>query len=748
MRDKTLVMTSVIIVSLMLSMIITSSLARALHVHASPLPGTDSNGAGLTQVTMGSIAPVVTEVGKISASLDALGTNDAVGGTIHVQKPAGATVRVAYMAVATTGFEGHKLAAGDVQIDGSSFVWSMETPSSISSWNYWGDVTSLVKSKIDAAPAGLVSFSITEVNTYLVEGEILVVVFDDPSQTTDNTVALLFGAQDVAGDTFHIGLAQPLNLSDPNLQLDLSLGISYGWQDDRATGQYSIVDVNNVRMTTSAGGEDDGASENGALITVGGIGDSNANPVNAYATPTNFRDDDELYNLLPFVNNGDTAINVFTQNPSMDDNIFFAALNLKSVVAWVGVHDVATINVTSSSSTVELGNSVSIDVTVENQGNSVETFDEDVFLNVYANTTFLARQTVSSLEPAATRTLNYVWDTTGFLTGPYKITAIASKVSGETDTSNNDYAYGMVKVQTQNMHTLSVSNYPAYSILLPFSINNTRNVSPWSGGLNQDIYDITVPSTIVDDNITYRFEKWEDDTTNPERIINLMADEDLIAYYDVSSTSSPIIYTTPIVSAVAPDKDFEINVNIANVTNLHDWEFMLYYDTRFMDRLTIAEGQFLATAGATTFQIKEITEEYNQTHGRIWLGCSLFNPSSGASGSGTLATIRFNATASGNSVLALDQTKLRDPSSTSIPHVVLQGLGLVRVKLVADVNNDGVVDIFDLVQISRSFGCVKGEPPNPPSNNGFNPHADLRQDGFIDIFDIVIIALDFGKVDP
>jgi hypothetical protein len=307
-----------------------------MPVRADPLPGTDSNGAGLTLVTMGSIVPVVTEVGKVSVSLDALGTNNAAGGMIHVQKPDGATVKVAYMAVATTGFTGYRLAAGDVQIDGNSYVWSIETSSSISSWNYWGDITSLVKPKIDSASAGLVSFNITEANTLAIDGEILVVVFNDPSQTTDNTVVLLFGAQDVAGDTFHIGLAQPLNLSDPNLQLDFSLGISYGYQDNYATGQYSIVDVNTVRMTTSAGGEDDGAGENGALITVGGIGDSNANPTNAYATPINFRDDDELYNLLPFVTNGDTTINVFTQNPSFDDNIFFAALNLKSALAVVG----------------------------------------------------------------------------------------------------------------------------------------------------------------------------------------------------------------------------------------------------------------------------------------------------------------------------------------------------------------------------------------------------------------------------
>jgi hypothetical protein len=194
-----------------------------------------------------------------------------------------------------------------------------------------------VKSKIDAAAAGRIDFSITEMISSLdIEGCVLAVIFDDPGETTDNTVVLLFGAQDVAGDTFAIGLAEPIDLGDPNLALDFSLGISYGAQGC-ATGQYSQVDVNGVRLTTSAGGEDDGVCDNGALITVGGLDDSNANPADPYATPSGDpRIDDELYDLKPFVKTGDTSITVYTLNPSVDDNIFFAALFLASTTAVVG----------------------------------------------------------------------------------------------------------------------------------------------------------------------------------------------------------------------------------------------------------------------------------------------------------------------------------------------------------------------------------------------------------------------------
>ena len=320
---------------LALAMVLLIIGAPQVYAVESTAAGTNTDNLPLTEPQLGSIVPIVTETGYISLSVDGLGSN-AASGIIQVEKPsAGATVRKAYMAAASRGFSGRVLANGDVKIDGTGVVWSLTTPSSISSSNSWADVTSIVKSKIDAAPAGRVDFTITEVSTTGIDGEILAVIFDDPAQTSSNTVILLFGAQNVLGDTFNIGLANPLDKSDPNLVLDMSLGIGFGYQTSSVNNQFSTVDVNSVRMTSSAGGQDDGAGANGALLTAGGLDDSNVNP-DPYAAPANARTDDELYDLLPFVKDGDTAITVFTKNPSNDDNIFFAALNLASTTAVVG----------------------------------------------------------------------------------------------------------------------------------------------------------------------------------------------------------------------------------------------------------------------------------------------------------------------------------------------------------------------------------------------------------------------------
>jgi hypothetical protein len=309
-------------------------MGSAVSVSADARPGTGRNNQPESVDAIASISPVVTEYGLISLSIDGRGSLE-MDHIIQVEKPEGATVRSAYMAAASTGLTGYQIMDDEILIEGQGVAWDMVLLGAFGALNHWADVTALVAPIVDAAPAGIIDITVTESNPALVDGEILVVIFDDPNQTSSNTVVLLFGAQEVTGDTFAIGLADPINLATPGLVLDLSLGISYSYQV--GDQQYSEVDVNGQRMTTAAGGEDDGQSANGALLTVGGIGDTNDNPPDPWSLPNfDFRYDDELYNLIPFVNDGDTSIQVFTRNPSYDDNIFFAALFLGATTAVVG----------------------------------------------------------------------------------------------------------------------------------------------------------------------------------------------------------------------------------------------------------------------------------------------------------------------------------------------------------------------------------------------------------------------------
>ena len=138
-------------------------------------------------VSASSLTPVVTEYGKISISVDGLGTS----GTdiIQVEKPEGATVRSAYM-TAASNWGGSQIPNGLITINGVDVNWDIEVNSN--GWNNWADVTSIVESTINSAPAGRINFSITETSPSAVEGEALIVIFNDPSQARDNTVLTTF----------------------------------------------------------------------------------------------------------------------------------------------------------------------------------------------------------------------------------------------------------------------------------------------------------------------------------------------------------------------------------------------------------------------------------------------------------------------------------------------------------------------------------------------------------------------------
>jgi lysophospholipase L1-like esterase len=279
----------------------------------------------------GGLRMVVNERGRISQSTDAGGS---LGGTVDlvVSKPASATVRKAFLAYATTGFSGRQQGA-PLTLQGSPVPLTDEVANGISSYNYLADVTPIVRPVVDAAPAGEVHLTVVEPEPLTTEGEVLVVVFDDPSVTSDQSVTLLYGALSPVGDTYAVRLTEPLDLTDPDTRLEMSLGISYGWQGRGE--QYSIVDVNGRRLTSAAGGYDDGENGNGALITAGGVGDSTANPPDPEALPTSERQDDELYDLRPFVKDGDTELRVGTSNPSLDDNVFLATFQMNPPVAAV-----------------------------------------------------------------------------------------------------------------------------------------------------------------------------------------------------------------------------------------------------------------------------------------------------------------------------------------------------------------------------------------------------------------------------
>ena len=66
-------------------------------------------------------------------------------------------------------------------------------------------------------------------------------------------------------------------------------------------------------------------------------------------------------------------------------------------------------------------------------------------VTVYANTTVIARQTITITNRNST-TVTFTWNTIGFDRGVYTITATADRVQYEIDITDNTYTNGLVLV--------------------------------------------------------------------------------------------------------------------------------------------------------------------------------------------------------------------------------------------------------------------------------------------------------------
>lgn len=271
--------------------------------------------------------------GRYHLSVDGGGTISSGNPTypLQVGKPsATAVVHRAFLLAATTP-QYSAPTINQITLDGSNVTWSHAasigfpgTPTDF--YNMAADVTSIVAPIIDIAAPGLSSLTLSEgAQVHLVDGTVLAVVFEDSSQLEDRHVSLLFGAQAMGGDNFSLYLHAPIDPADPNALLDLGVGISFSNQHNPTLSmQASLIEINGQRLTSSAGGYDDALPWDGSMLTVGGIGDSHANPADPFALPTSTSSDDELYSLLPLITNTTQNISVHTFNPSGDDNIFFA----------------------------------------------------------------------------------------------------------------------------------------------------------------------------------------------------------------------------------------------------------------------------------------------------------------------------------------------------------------------------------------------------------------------------------------
>jgi len=139
---------------------------------------------------------------------------------------------------------------------------------------------------------------------------------------------------------------------------------------------------------------------------------------------------------------GNYLIRVTVSDGLLDDSEDFVV-----TVFEAHIHDIAIIDARVSPTSVVSGEVVSIMVTVKNQGTAVETFNVTVFYDETA----IETKTVKGLAPNGQQTLEFSWNTTGIGDAAHTIRAEASRVTSESETSNNTYAASILTVGVQSL---------------------------------------------------------------------------------------------------------------------------------------------------------------------------------------------------------------------------------------------------------------------------------------------------------
>lgn len=287
----------------------------------------------------------VTFFGRGGFSADGLGQHGP-GGTLQAEVSAGSTVELALLYGAyffdsptnndrTLNFDGANVTLNLLTNVDNTFLFAARA-----------DVTDQVALKVGSG-GGTFDFAVNSDPPNL-NGVALVVIFSNPNLPL-RSIALLDGGLGSSPQETTANFAAPIS-KGPDFAAVLSLGIQHGNQDEKdpdnvggshlcgtEVPMFSRVEINGTRLTSCAGNLDDGVGRlrNGNLITVGGVGDNTANPADPFQEAADGQtprvEDDELYNISGFINNGDTKLTINTHNPSGDDLVFFAVISVTAL---------------------------------------------------------------------------------------------------------------------------------------------------------------------------------------------------------------------------------------------------------------------------------------------------------------------------------------------------------------------------------------------------------------------------------
>ena len=175
-------------------------------------------------------------------------------------------------------------------------------------------------------------------------------------------------------------------------------------------------------------------------------------------------------------------------------------------------------------------------------------------------------------------------------------------------------------------------------------------------------------------------------------------------------------------------------------------QFNLTWDPTILEAVNMTEIMFHeVTPENESANIWQIMQKINNTGGYLVYAYAFMDIKTAVAhgyapitGNHTLASITFRIKDTGFSGLNLTACKAGDASGNLLLCETVDGVFKLSSVIPGDINLDGIVNISDAILASHAYGSSVGDP-------NWNALADLDGNGIIDIFDMIRLAAAFGR---
>ena len=198
-------------------------------------------------------------------------------------------------------------------------------------------------------------------------------------------------------------------------------------------------------------------------------------------------------------------------------------------------------------------------------------------------------------------------------------------------------------------------------------------------------------------------------------------------------------------------EEFTVAVAIENVWSLMGFDVKFSWDDTYLEYVehtrTIPIEDFPEPIPPSPYAgiLHEPTLHLMDEAYDDWHWCAAATLGNSFTGNGTLFTITLRVKNQLDSPVAtylvINSSDLASPNGGVIEHEVIHGLVMIpglSSGYLGDIDDDGDVDIYDIVLLSDAYGLDVGDPE-------YNPKCDLDEDHRVYIFDIVIASENYGK---